>query len=252
MRKRLMTCICLALIVCTIGASQVYAAAGSVLRGKTLGERPEGIPDAANVFHWELTDEQKARMEDVRIQREEKLNAFINSLSSEQKSLYDAMMPAKPIEGQQRSKPGDAAMNEIKQKQEAFLASLSESQKAVYEELFAKPHNKELSDEQKSQMEYGRKQHEEKLNLFINSLNSDQKVLYEAMLPTKLVEGQQRAKPDDAIMEGLKQRREAFIDSLSESQKTEYEELFAKQFHPFGNLGDSNGVDKGANGRNSM
>ena len=111
------------------------------------------MPDAANGFHRELTDEQKAQMGDFRKQREEKLEAFINSLSSEQRALYDAMTPAKPVEGKQPVKPDDAAVKDMKQKHEAFIASLSESQKAAYDELFAKRHNKELTDEQKAQME---------------------------------------------------------------------------------------------------
>jgi len=251
MRKKLAACICVALLVCAIGAAQVLAA-GPALRGKTPGERPEGMPDKANGFHRELTDEQKTQMEDARKQQEEKLDAFISSLSSEQKTLFEAMMPAKPTEGQmpdkntdgwQPAKPDGAAMEDMKQKREAFIASLSESQKTAYEELFGKRQNMELTDEQKAKMDNFRKQREEKLEAFINSLSSEQKALYDAMMPAKPKEGQQRAKPDNAAMEDMKQKQEAFVASLSESQKTAYEELFGKPFHQFGKFNDNSNAD---------
>jgi hypothetical protein len=89
---------------------------------------------------------------------------------------------------------------------------------------------KELSDDEKAQIEAERKLHEEKREAFINSLTEAQKALYEAMAPqiAKPAEGQPPAPPDKQEVQSMKEKQEAFIASLTEEQKTAYDELFPR------------------------
>ena len=175
MKKRLIAIVCVATLVCSIGVTQAFAMGprggmpGGMPEGMerpafgerpegmperpARGERPEGMPEKPDGMQGErfggrhggkfggMTDEQKAQMEAARAEREEKVNAFLASLSDEQKALYNDMMPqfTKPTEGQSPAKPDESAMQAMKEKQEAFVASLTEAQKAAYDELFARP-----------------------------------------------------------------------------------------------------------------
>ncbi|MDR1755202.1 MAG: hypothetical protein LBR74_09980 [Eubacterium sp.] len=158
MKKRLIAGICAALLICLVGAAHVLAAgaeglaknslppgresrfegvSGGMVSGQ-MPAMPEGteammparMGGGPNGFGKELTDEQKAEMETARAEREEKLNAFTNALSDEQKALYQAMIPDQPSEGGE--KPDKSAM---RAKREAFMASLTDAQKTAYQEL---------------------------------------------------------------------------------------------------------------------
>lgn len=177
----------------------------------------------------ELTEEQKVAMEAKRAQQQEKLDAFVATLTSEQKALYEAMKPA-ATEGQAKEKPDEAAMAAIKAKEEAFVASLTDAQKAQYEELCSREGNRvELTEEQKAQMEAKRAQYDEKLNAFPATLTSEQKAAYEAMTPQRPAEGAEMQKPDSASMTDMHAQRqaqlEAFLATLTDAQKVAYEEL---------------------------
>lgn len=177
----------------------------------------------------ELTEEQKVEMEARRAQQQEKLDAFVATLTSEQKALYDAMKPT-ATKGQTKEKPDETAMAAIKASEEAFIASLTDAQKAQYEELFSRKGNRgELTEEQKAQMEASRAQYEEKLNAFLATLTDSQKAAYEDMTPQRPAEGAQMQKPDSAGMTDMRAQRqaqaEAFLATLTDAQKAAYEEL---------------------------
>ena len=206
-------------------------------RDEFNGERPE----APNSQSGEMSDEYRAKIEAIMAEREEKLAAFVLSLSAEQKALFEAMAPqmVKPEEGQQPVKPDEAAMKAMSEACEALKSSLSEAQKAVFDELFEKQNrsfamsggqHREMSDEERAKMEAAIAEREEKLAAFVLSLTAEQKALFEAMAPqmVKPEEGQQPVKPDEAIMAAMKTNQEAFSASLSEAQKTIYDELFGK------------------------
>ena len=209
------------------------------------GEKPEGMPGAPGGFlREEFTDSDKAEMEAARAEREGKIQAFINSLNSEQKALYEGMTPVKPAEGQQPARPDETTLAAMREKQETFIASLSDSQKAAYDELFARhggSHQMGMkNDETKADMEAMRVQYEEKMNAFTAALTESQKSDFEALKPAQPAEGQQPARPDEAVMAAMKEKHEAFITSLSESQKAAYNELFGGHGggHPIRTPGD--------------
>jgi len=165
MKKRLAAGVCAVIMALSVGTVQAFAARGNFWQGgnppewKQQGERPEGKRGAQGKrgVPGELTEAEKAQIEAAKFQREEKLQAFINSLSKEQKALFEAIAPVKfsetkpqfvkPENGKPTSKPDaatmkamreerEAAMKAMKENKAAFISSLTESQKAAYDELF--------------------------------------------------------------------------------------------------------------------
>ena len=242
MKKRLVAVISTAVMVFFIGSMPVLAARDGDFSmnnappamGQLFGEMPngirEGMPGAYGGLRKELTDEEIAQIETERIEREEKISAFVETLSSEQKNLYDAAVPTqtekqqfeRPSQGQP-TKADETVIAEILQKRDAFVASLTESQKATYLELFGT--------------------REEKLEAFVSALNSSQKTLYDNMTSaqpqspgTNFSRGQQPVMPDESVMAAMREKQEAFIASLSDTQKAVYQELSDRQSggHSFG------------------
>ena len=91
-------------LICA-AATQVFAfGGGPAMDGSPRhGLPPSGesfeagkIPEAPGGPHREITDEEKAKMEAMMAEREEKLNAFIASLSEEQKAAFNELFD-KPI-----------------------------------------------------------------------------------------------------------------------------------------------------------
>ena len=148
MKKRLFAGLMAAVLICSIGVMNVFAADGAK-------ERPPGGFGGKHglSFKKDFSDEEKAQMEATRAQHKEKMESFVNSLTSEQKALYDAMTPERPAmvegsvpperpqkadrsaDGQRHHKFDEAAMTAMKEKREAFIASLTDEQKTAYDEL---------------------------------------------------------------------------------------------------------------------
>ena len=103
-----------------------------------LKECPKGFPGMSRGFRGNISDEDRQRMEAAVTEHKEKLEAFIASLSDEQKALFESIAPKieKPADGQFPSRPDGSELKSIKEKYDAFVASLSEAQKAAYDELF--------------------------------------------------------------------------------------------------------------------
>jgi len=153
MNKKLFAGLMVVALVCSVGVANAFATTGT--KEKTPGER-HSFSTKRN-----LTDEQKAQMKSAREEYKEKLDAFVNSLTDEQKALYDAMRPGRAkfdrparrdhtkfdratntdrSDGRQRRyKSDEAAVTVMKEKREAFIASLNDNQKAAYDEIMQKP-----------------------------------------------------------------------------------------------------------------
>lgn len=237
MKKKILAGIGATVLVCSIGTIQTFAFGGfSNSNGTASQDRPR----------FEMTGEMQTAFE----QRDEKLNSFLQTLTVEQKALYEAAMPqlTRNEIGQKSVKPDETVFSEIKEKQEAFIASLTEIQKTTYDELFGmtrlgygEPTNKsgimgrqnrELTDEEKAQIETAQAQREEKLSSFIQSLTDEQKTLFESINPQmgKSSEDKMTFKQGDTAVTAMKENMETFIASLSETQKTLYDKLMNKPF----------------------
>ena len=130
MAKRLFAGLLAIALICSIGAVNVFAA------GRAKDKTPGAFGEKHGFFSKKsLTDEEKAQKEAAWAQHKEKCEAFINSLTAEQKALYDAMKPERPEIGQHPKKFDEAAKAAMKEKHEAFIASLTDEQKATFEEL---------------------------------------------------------------------------------------------------------------------
>ena len=223
MKKRFMAGIGAAVLVCSLCAAQAFAATGTAqatsnntttAAGQSFGGWGMG---ARGGMPQNLTDAQKAQLQADQAQRDEKLQAFVDTLSSDQKALYDAMTPAKPADGQQPARPDDAAMATMKANRDAFVASLTDTQKTAYDELFSMPGN--MGGLSSADMETMKAQFDEKVNAFTATLTDTQKAAFEALQPAQPADGQQPAKPDDATMATMKANMDALSPHLQTRSK---------------------------------
>ncbi len=231
MKKRWIAAVAALTLVCTMGASQAFAADETAASNAAA----TGSPGMRRGMHMlELTDEQKAQMETERAEREAKLEAFSEGLNDEQKVLFDAMQPEKSTDSE-RPERDETAIAEMKAQHDAFVATLTEEQKALLEAAqptrpaTANGERPEKPDE--ATMEAARAEKEAKLDAFIESLTDEQKAAWDALRPTKPETA--REKPDEAAMESARAeketKREAFLASLTDEQKAEWESLMPEK-----------------------
>ena len=220
-------------LICAIGAVQAVAAglapaAGDATPGRqpfaVAGDLPGGRFEAGIGWGEEPSAEEIAEREAAWAQRGEKLKAFIESLTEEQKAAFDELF------GGISSTPDAAEPGFGGRPQFRHKGGGGRENPGAPGGL-----RRELSEEERTQMEAARLQCEEKLATFLQTLSSEQKALYEAMTPQidKPAAGQPPARLDENAFAAMKEAREAFIASLSEMQKALYDEIMSGPFYRF-------------------
>ena len=255
MKKKVIAGAVVVLLMCALGVAQALAAGAAPAAGESAppgwpafvenGEMPGGRHGAMFGWNPDMTDEEKAEMEAgmeaAMVQREEKLKAFIESLNDEQKVAFNELFGEKgcmfgAMEGEGS---GFAGKPQFRQRGEGGWDKPGAP---------GAPGGMrwELSEEEMAQMEAALLQQQEKLTAFMQTLNEEQKALYEAMAPKmiKPSEGQPPMMLDEAAITAIKEASEAFLASLTEEQKALYEEIMGGRFHIF-RLPDETGADAG-------
>lgn len=120
---------------------------------------------------------------------------------------------------------------ELQAKHESFYNSLSENQKVEFDSLSSKRYRVPLTEEQQAALELERTERQAKIDAFYNTLSDSQKQLFDAAKfakpndGEKLVDGEKRIRPTAEEIATITENREAFINSLSETQKAEFETI---------------------------